>query len=168
MQCKSGSTYPKGKASNRFQRQIHLSARSSVTGPCENGDSLQKSLVACQIKIQWQIRGKTVLQLYGRRDKNEPMAKDQNRVRAHVTIRGRVQGVYFRASTVYEAQNLGLTGWVRNSPDGSVEAVAEGTCEKIEELIAWCKKGPSGARVTNVEVDWAPAQNKFHVFGIVR
>jgi acylphosphatase len=83
-------------------------------------------------------------------------------------IRGRVQGVYFRASTVYEAQNLGLTGWVRNCPDGSVEAVAEGTREKLDELIAWCKKGPSGARVKNVEVDWAPAQNNFQAFGIVR
>jgi acylphosphatase len=96
------------------------------------------------------------------------MAKDQNPLRAHVMIRGRVQGVYFRASTVYEAQNLGLTGWVRNCPDGSVEAVAEGTREKLDELIAWCKKGPSGARVKNVEVDWAPAQNNFQAFGIVR
>jgi acylphosphatase len=96
------------------------------------------------------------------------MAKDQNHVRAHVMIQGRVQGVYFRASTVYQAQNLGLTGWVRNRPDGSVEAVAEGTREKLEKLIAWCEQGPNGARVTNVEVDWGPAQNNFQVFGIVR
>ena len=96
--------------------------------------------------------------------KNGAMAKDHSSVRVHVTIHGRVQGVYFRASTVYQAQNLGLTGWVRNCLDGSVEATAEGTREKLDELIAWCKKGPNGARVTNVEVNWAPAENNFQAF----
>jgi acylphosphatase len=96
------------------------------------------------------------------------MATDQSPVRAHVTIHGRVQGVYFRASTVYEAQNLGLTGWVRNCPDGSVEAVAEGDRKKIEEWIAWCGRGPSGARVDKVEVRWLPSRGEFQAFQIKR
>ena len=65
----------------------------------------------------------------------------------HLNISGRVQGVYYRASMLQEAQRLGLTGWVMNRPDGSVEAVAEGWQAKIEELIAWCRQGPQGARV---------------------
>jgi len=96
------------------------------------------------------------------------MEADQNQVRAHLTVHGRVQGVYFRASTVYEAQNLGLTGWVRNCPDGSVEAVAEGPRDKLDDLVAWCRKGPTGARVTQLDVSWAPAQNDFQSFGIRR
>jgi acylphosphatase len=96
------------------------------------------------------------------------MAKDQNHVRAHLTICGRVQGVYFRASTVYEAQNLGLTGWVRNCPDGSVEAVAEGDRNKVEEWIAWCGRGPSGARVERVEVRWLAYNGEFQAFQIKR
>jgi len=96
------------------------------------------------------------------------MKADQNHARAHMTIHGRVQGVYFRASAVCEAQNLGLTGWVRNCPDGSVEAVAEGPRDKLDDLVAWCRKGPTGARVTQVDVSWTPAQNDFQGFGIRR
>jgi acylphosphatase len=96
------------------------------------------------------------------------MTTDQDDVRAHLTIHGRVQGVYFRAATVYEAQNLGLTGWVRNCPDGSVEAVAEGPRDKLDVLIAWCHKGPAGARVTQVDVSFTAARNAFQGFAIRR
>lgn len=73
------------------------------------------------------------------------------RVRAIVT--GRVQGVGFRASTVYEARESGLTGWVRNLADGSVELEAQGDDAPIEALLAWCAHGPPAARVTDVAVD---------------
>jgi len=96
------------------------------------------------------------------------MEPDQNRVRVHLTIRGRVQGVYFRASTVYEAQNLSLTGWIRNCPDGSVEAVAEGEKNKVEDLIAWCRHGPRGARVQGVDVNWSAFSGEFQDFRIKR
>jgi acylphosphatase len=96
------------------------------------------------------------------------MDKASRSARAHIKIRGRVQGVYYRASTLYEAQKLGLTGWVRNCPDGSVEAVAEGPREKIEALVAWCKHGPPGARVTDVNVRWEAPENSFPGFSIVR
>jgi acylphosphatase len=86
----------------------------------------------------------------------------------HIKIIGRVQGVYYRASTVQEAAKLGLTGWVRNCDDGSVEAIAEGPRPKLEELIAWCREGPPGARVSRVEVEWRIAERGFHGFTVRR
>jgi acylphosphatase len=78
------------------------------------------------------------------------------RVRAIVT--GRVQGVSFRASTAWEAQRLGLRGWVRNRADGSVELEAEGDADRVASLLAWCEKGPPAARVSRVAVEeLAPA-----------
>lgn len=91
-----------------------------------------------------------------------------DKARVQLKIHGRVQGVYYRAATVQEAQKLRLTGWVMNCPDGSVEAVAEGAREKLEELIAWCRQGPNGARVTQVDVRWETPENNFHSFSIKR
>jgi acylphosphatase len=71
----------------------------------------------------------------------------------HLLISGRVQGVYYRASACREATDLGLIGWVRNLPDGRVEAVAQGLASAVDALISWCHEGPSMARVTAVEVD---------------
>jgi acylphosphatase len=75
-------------------------------------------------------------------------------VRAHLTISGRVQGVWYRGSMQEEAHRLGIAGWVRNRPDGTVEAEIEGEPETIEELVAWARRGPRGARVTDVDVQW--------------
>jgi acylphosphatase len=88
--------------------------------------------------------------------------------RVHLKISGRVQGVYYRASALQEAQSLGLTGWVMNCADGSVEALAEGEKQKLERLIAWCHQGPQGARVSQVEVRWVPAEQNLHGFVIRR
>ena len=88
-------------------------------------------------------------------------------VSAHVVVRGRVQGVWYRASTAEEAGRLGLSGWVCNRADGSVEAVAEGPRAKVEALVAWCAKGPRLARVDAVEATWGPATAVFDGF-IVR
>ena len=71
-----------------------------------------------------------------------------------LTVRGRVQGVYFRASTQREARRLGLSGWVRNRSDGSVDILAEGEETSIRELFTWAQKGPSAARVEKVETRW--------------
>ena len=71
------------------------------------------------------------------------------RIRARVT--GRVQGVFYRASTVAEAERLGLVGWVRNEPDGSVLLEVQGPGDRVEELLGWCKLGPRGARVAGVD-----------------
>jgi acylphosphatase len=96
------------------------------------------------------------------------MQKEAQHARARLKIEGRVQGVYFRASTVVHAQTLGVTGWVRNCPDGSVEAVAEGARENIDKLIEWCRQGPPGARVSRVHVGWEEPQSDFAGFGIRR
>jgi acylphosphatase len=70
----------------------------------------------------------------------------------HLIISGRVQGVFYRKSTQQEAYALGLSGWVRNMPDGRVEIKVSGECEDLEKLIIWAGKGPSDARVDGVEV----------------
>jgi acylphosphatase len=74
--------------------------------------------------------------------------------RARVRVRGLVQGVNFRAETEARARALGVAGWVRNAGDGSVEAVFEGPRDRVESLLAWCRRGPSGACVDAVEVAW--------------
>jgi acylphosphatase len=73
-------------------------------------------------------------------------------VRAHVRVCGRVQGVFFRAETRQRAASLGISGWVRNADDGSVEAVFEGERERVDSMVEWCRRGPAGARVAEVEV----------------
>jgi len=75
-------------------------------------------------------------------------------VRAHLTISGRVQGVWYRGSMQEEAHRLGVAGWVCNNPDGTVEAEVEGEPATVEELVAWARRGPRGARVSDVDVQW--------------
>jgi acylphosphatase len=72
--------------------------------------------------------------------------------RVRVRIRGRVQGVFFRAEARSRAESLGLSGWIRNAPNGGVEALFEGDPERVDSMVAWCRRGPSGARVDEVEV----------------
>jgi len=86
--------------------------------------------------------------------------------RANLLISGRVQGVAFRASTKRKAQNLGLKGWVRNTEDGKVEAVIEGSKDKIKELISWAEKGPRLANVNNIEINWVKGKENFQKFEI--
>ena len=73
--------------------------------------------------------------------------------RARVLVSGDVQGVFFRDSTREKAQALGLAGWVRNLPDGRVEAVFEGDDDRVGEMVSWCHEGPSDARVSDVSVE---------------
>jgi len=74
--------------------------------------------------------------------------------RAHVRVHGAVQGVFFRVETRDRARSLGISGWVRNLRDGAVEAVFEGPEERVESMVEWCRRGPAGARVQSVDVDW--------------
>lgn len=73
--------------------------------------------------------------------------------RVRVVASGRVQGVFFRASTTDEAERLGLTGWVRNRPDGRVEAEFQGPAEAVDEAIDFCRHGPGMADVRDLDVD---------------
>jgi len=84
----------------------------------------------------------------------------------HLQIRGRVQGVFYRGSARQEAVRLGLTGWVRNCPDGSVELLAQGPRPLCEELLRYCHEGPRGARVDEIEVSWGEPSAEYAVFDI--
>lgn len=88
--------------------------------------------------------------------------------RAQVLISGKVQGVYFRAHTRQVARELGLTGYVRNLPDGRVEAVFEGEEEAVKRAIEWCRRGPPRARVDHVEVRREEARGDYQDFTIRR
>jgi acylphosphatase len=84
--------------------------------------------------------------------------------RYHIFVSGRVQGVFFRASTVEVAKKLGITGWVRNLNDGRVEVVAEGSKEKLDELIGWLKKGPILAKVVDLVIEEETPTGEFKDF----
>lgn len=71
-----------------------------------------------------------------------------------------MQGVFFRSDARQRAQSLGLAGWVRNNTDGTVEAVFEGDRERVESMVEWCRRGPSGALVDDVDVTWAKPQGE--------
>jgi acylphosphatase len=86
--------------------------------------------------------------------------------RAHVYVSGGVQGVFYRSNTKKTADKLGLSGWVRNMPDGRVEAVFEGDSNAVDEAIAWCWKGPEHACVDDVEVWWEAPDGKERLFEI--
>jgi len=88
--------------------------------------------------------------------------------RARIVVTGMVQGVAYRASAQAEGERLGLAGWVRNLPDGRVEALAEGPRARVESLVAWCWRGPPLARVSDVQVEWTEAQGELVGFRIAR
>jgi acylphosphatase len=74
--------------------------------------------------------------------------------RAHIRVSGQVQGVFFRDSTRRKAEELGLSGWVKNLPDGKVEAVFEGPSDSVRKMVRWCEEGPQQASVENVDTDF--------------
>ncbi len=84
--------------------------------------------------------------------------------RLHATVEGRVQGVGFRAFVIEKAELLGLTGWVRNRWDESVEVMAEGNRQDLEKLLTSLRRGPRSAFVSNVETQWLPAAGEFSSF----
>jgi acylphosphatase len=88
------------------------------------------------------------------------------KVRARVIVEGRVQGVFFRQHTQEMAFRLGAKGWVKNRRDGCVEAVFEGDREKVDQIIQWCHRGPSEARVINVSVTWENYTGEFEDFSV--
>jgi acylphosphatase len=90
----------------------------------------------------------------------------EEKVRAHVIIHGRVQGVCFRMETQQAAEKIGVGGWVRNQPDGTVEAVFEGTASRIDQVLKWCHNGPPLSKVTHVDLEWERYQGEFKSFEI--
>lgn len=86
--------------------------------------------------------------------------------RVHLIIHGYVQGVFYRAGTRETALRLGLKGWVRNLPDGNVEAVFEGSVEKLQAALEWCKAGPPGALVNKIDEEWQDYTGDFKTFEV--
>ena len=86
--------------------------------------------------------------------------------RQSVTIHGMVQGVAFRHSTLLQARQLGVTGWVRNLPDGGVEGLFEGDTAAVQQLVEWCRSGPTGARVDRLDIRQGTFSGEFDSFSI--
>jgi acylphosphatase len=98
-----------------------------------------------------------------------PLSENDKTLRAHVWVKGRVQGVGFRAHVEYHARKIGgLTGWVRNVGYDTVEAVAEGERLTLERLIERIKEGPTGSRVDETNVEWQQPTGEFEMFGVRR
>ena len=87
--------------------------------------------------------------------------------RVHIIVAGRVQGVFFRASTAQTAQQLNLTGFVRNLADGNVEIVVEGEGEQVDRLISWCRQGPTHAVVSDLQITEQDYRGEFRGFNIL-
>jgi acylphosphatase len=94
------------------------------------------------------------------------VSDSKKKTRAHVFIRGKVQGVYFRQNTKQVATRRGVTGWVHNLPDGRVEAIFEGDDGDVNEVIEWCHVGPPKAEVENVDVRFEKYTGEFANFTI--
>ena len=90
------------------------------------------------------------------------------KVRVHLIIEGIVQGVFFRANIREKAERSNVHGWVRNRPDGTVEAVFEGEEEPVKKLMEWCHHGPPGAVVKNVNREWQVYEGEFKNFTVIR
>jgi acylphosphatase len=91
---------------------------------------------------------------------------NMEKISAQVVIHGWVQGVYFRAFTRDQAKSLGLTGWVWNRRNGTVEAYFEGEKEKVDQMVAWCRRGSPSSRVEEVDVTFGPFSGDFDSFQI--
>jgi len=85
---------------------------------------------------------------------------------AHITVTGLVQGVFFRYNTMKKAHELNIKGWVKNLKDGRVEIMAEGEDENLQQFIAWCRKGPQGAYVEGLSIEWKEYTGEFSTFQI--
>ncbi len=88
----------------------------------------------------------------------------EEKARAHVIVHGKVQGVFYRSETTKTAKNMGVNGWVRNLPDGTVEAVFEGDESAVSGMVEWCKSGSPMANVEKVDVTWEPYEGIHKTF----
>lgn len=88
------------------------------------------------------------------------------KIRAHIFVSGRVQGVWFRQKTKQKAEKLGVFGWVKNLSDGRVEAVFEGNKQQVEQMVIWARKGPLWAKVNDIDISWEKYKGEFNFFEI--
>jgi acylphosphatase len=90
----------------------------------------------------------------------------KKKARAHVIIKGRVQGVFFRVNTARAANRLGVCGWVKNRWDGNVEAVFEGEEDRVNAILEWCNIGDAPAKVSGVDLEWEEFTGAYNSFDI--
>ncbi|KKO70952.1 acylphosphatase [Kerstersia gyiorum] len=95
---------------------------------------------------------------------NYPVSSLRTMETVLVTITGKVQGVYYRHSTVREAHHLKLRGWVQNMPDGSVQALLQGEADQIDRMLAWMRRGPPAAVVADVQHETLPSEKRYEGF----
>jgi acylphosphatase len=95
------------------------------------------------------------------------MSRDAETAQAHIVVRGRVQGVYFRGSLKQEADTQRVVGWVRNQDDGSVEAMLQGRRDTVSAVVAWMRQGPHGARVESADIAWSEIDEPVQGFEIL-
>jgi acylphosphatase len=160
---------------------INGSGKSASILPLGEGDYDVAPLLRALISVKYQglishqgygIRGRLAERLESALRSWEGLKKKAREaapveiVRAHVHISGIVQGVSYRASTQAEAQKRGLVGWVKNLPDGRVEALVQGPKDKVDELLRWCKRGPSAAKVDAVDVAWEAVTEAIATFEV--
>jgi acylphosphatase len=100
------------------------------------------------------------------KERNFVMTELKEKQRLHVIVHGRVQAVNFRYTTLMTARDIGVTGWVQNRPDQTVEVMAEGTRYQLERLLDFLHIGPNHAQVTAVDVNWNEATGEFKAFSI--
>lgn len=98
--------------------------------------------------------------------KRKENPKKDEKIRAHIFVFGRVQGVFFRENTKKKAEKSGVQGWVKNLRDGRVEAVFEGDRQNVEKLVNWARKGPIWAKIEALDVIWEDYQAEFKAFEI--
>lgn len=87
-------------------------------------------------------------------------------LQAKLTIMGKVQGVFFRSEAQKKAEQLGVSGWVKNNSDGTVSALAQGHQEALQEFVSWCQEGPPLASVKDIDIAFEPIDEKFEGFYI--
>jgi acylphosphatase len=135
----------------------------------------QKNLNACVANVRLQRIRRLDIQRAGKYSEdivNSPNNMHEwedsmeEKARAHLIVRGRVQGVCFRAETQKAATIFGVSGWVRNKRDGTVEAVVEGVKKDVMSLVNWCNTGPPMSKVKKVDVTWQNFKGEFVEFGI--
>jgi len=90
----------------------------------------------------------------------------ENMIRAHLTIHGRVQGVFYRLETQRAAKRLGVVGWVKNRPEKTVEAVFEGPKHCVENMVQWCRQGPPMAEVSRIDAQWQACRGAYTDFSV--
>jgi len=153
--------------SGAYESRWHIQAFGFIVNRFQKSASAFVNCVSRDLLVSWwnDFPGST-----GHRDKQLPRSSKESKmsgiIRRRVVVSGMVQGVFFRAYTRDAARKIGVTGWVRNLPDGSVEAMLEGTAERVQAMLSWLREGSPMSRVDHVKVHEEQATGQFADFEV--